>query len=53
MDKNEIIEKLADAYSIERNEEGEYDLSDYSWQSGCYLNHEWFSLAEVVNILSD
>lgn len=53
MDRQEIIEALAVRFGIEPNEEtGEYDLEDYDWQSGCYINGEWLSLAEIVNCLT-
>lgn len=51
MSKEEMIEALGTHYKCERNDNGEYDLSDYDWQSGCYKNGRWFSLADVVDIL--
>lgn len=51
MSKEEMIEALGRHYGCERNDNGEYDLSDYDWQSGCYKNGRLFSLADVVDIL--
>lgn len=52
MERDEIIEALADYFGIEPNEEGEYDLDDYDWQSGCSFNGRWMNLATIVEILS-
>lgn len=53
MTREELIELLAEHYGIERDEEtGEFDLDDYDWQSGCYARNRWFSLAEIVDIVS-
>lgn len=53
MDREEIIERLADYFGIEP-EDGDYDLDGYDWQSGAYLNgREWLSLAVIVDILAD
>lgn len=51
MDRQEIMEMLAGWFEIEPDENGEYDINDYDWQSGCYMNHKWFSLAEVVKCI--
>lgn len=51
MSKEEMVEALGRHYGCERNDDGEYDLNDYDWQSGCYKNGRWFSLTDVVNIL--
>lgn len=51
---DEIIRALAEAYGIEPNEDGEYDLSEYEWSSGCYHgNGMWLTLANVVEIISE
>lgn len=53
--KDEIIEALAEAYGIEKDEDGKYDLDDYEWTSGCSGYHgeySWLTLANVVEILT-
>lgn len=52
MDRDEIIEILADYYEIEPNEEGEFDLNEYDWQAGCSFNGKWLNLATIVRLLS-
>ena len=54
--RDEIIEALAEAYGIEPNEDGKYDLNDYDWTAGCggfHGDETWLSLKNVVNVLSD
>ena len=52
--KDEIIEALANEYGIEPDEDtGEYDLTSYEWTAGCYVNHTWMSLADIVYTLAD
>lgn len=52
MEMQELIEALANWFDIEPDEEtGEFDLEDYDWQAGCYINEKWFSLAEVVKCI--
>lgn len=51
MERQEIMEILADWFHIEPDENGEYDIDDYAWQSGCYMNGKWFSLAEIVECI--
>ena len=52
MDRQEIMEMLGEWFGIEPDEEtGEYDIDSYDWQAGCYMNHKWFSLAEVVRCI--
>lgn len=53
MTREELMERLGDWFGIEPNEYGEYDIHDYDWEAGCYINHTWFSLAEVVKALED
>lgn len=49
MDRQEIMEHIAEWFGIEPNENGEFDIDDYDWQAGCYVNGgRWLSLAEVV-----
>ena len=52
MDRQEIMEMLANWFNVEPNEDGEYDINDYDWQAGCYNgNGKWFNLAEIVYCL--
>lgn len=51
MERQEIMEVLAEYYGIESNENGEYDIEDYDWQAGCYTNGRWMSLGEIVKII--
>ena len=51
MTREEIMEALAEWFGIEPNEDGEYDIEDYDWQAGCYMNRNWLSLAEVVKCI--
>jgi hypothetical protein len=51
MERQEIMEALAEHYEIEPDENGEYDIEDYDWQAGCYTNGKWMSLAEIVKIM--
>lgn len=53
MERYEIMERLAAWFNIEPDENGEWDINDYDWQAGCYMNHAWFSLSEVVKALED
>lgn len=52
MTREELIEALAEYFGIEPDDNGEYNLNSYDWESGCYFNHQWFSLKEVVRALS-
>ena len=51
MERQKIMEYLAEYFYIEPNEDGEFDINDYDWQAGCYTNGKWFSLAEVVKCI--
>ena len=52
MDREEIMELVADWFGISPNENGTFDIDDYNWQSGCYMgNGRWFCLAEVVKCI--
>lgn len=57
MIKEEIIKALAEAYGIEPDEDGNYDIdNDYDWVAGCggYNGREsWLSLRNVVYILAE
>lgn len=52
MSREEIIECLAEYYDIEPDENGEYDLESYDWQSGCNVNGSWLCLADIVDCLA-
>lgn len=46
MERQEIMEALAQWFGIEPNENGEFDIDDYDWQAGCYVNGgRWLILA--------
>lgn len=51
MSRQEIMEMLADWFHVDPDENGEYDINDYDWQSGCSFNGEWLCLAEIVECL--
>ena len=53
MDREEIIEKLAEYFGIEPDENGDYDLDGYDWQSGCSFKGRWLNLATIVECLSE
>lgn len=52
MSREEIMEYVASYFGIEPDEDGEFDISGYDWQAGCYINRDqWMSLAEVVRCI--
>ena len=55
MDREEIIERLAEYFGIEPDENGEYDLNDYDWQAGASMGYGgmWLNLANVVEALTE
>lgn len=53
MDRDDIIERLATWFHIDPNEDGEYDLQSYDWQSGCSFNGRWLNLATIVELLEE
>lgn len=53
MTREEIMEYVAEYFGIEPNEDGEHDIRDYDWQSGCYINGKWFCLAKVVEMIEN
>ena len=55
MDRQEIIERLAEYFEIEPDVDGNYNLNGYDWQAGCYTGRGdmWLTLANVVDALSD
>ena len=49
MDREEIMERVAEWFGIEPNEDGSYDIEDYDWQAGCYINGgKFLNLEQVV-----
>lgn len=57
MTRNELVEALADYYGLDYPEYDEkhnkYKVRGYDWEAGCYNNHTWMSLQEVVYALED
>ena len=53
MTKQDIRESVAARFGIQADEEGRYDMTDYDWQSGCYINGVWLCLAVVVELIED
>ena len=54
MTRQEMIEKLAEYFDIEPNEDGEYDLDDYEWTAGCRFNGStWLNLKNIINCLAE
>lgn len=55
MTRDELKEALCDAYEVEYHIDGGRIIIDdrYSWESGCYNNHQWLSLSDVYDVLSD
>lgn len=62
MTRNEMIEALAEYFGAELKEKdnGEYDITGYDWEAGCYMGvenswgeNEWLSLRNVVFALED
>lgn len=51
MTREQIMEAVAEWFGIDPNDDGKFDIDDYDWQSGCYMNHTWFNLAEVVRCI--
>lgn len=65
--KKAFIEAICDAYGFDyperdyedpedtRSEDELYEdkLDEYDFTSGCYINHEWLSIARLVEIAED
>lgn len=63
--KQALIEAICDAFGIDYPEVGpdgdgetieeayENKLKEYNFTSGCYVNHEFLSLAKIVEIAED
>ena len=50
MNRDEIMERVAEWFEISPDEDGTFDIDSYTWQAGCYLGvgGKWLNLAEVV-----
>lgn len=51
--KKALIEAICDKYGFDypENEEGYEDiLNSYNFNSGCYINSEFFSLADIIDL---
>lgn len=56
MTRDELKEALCDAYEVDYHFDGEKGVvidDRYSWECGCYNNHQWLSLSDVYDVLSD
>lgn len=53
MDRQEIMEHVADWFGIEPDDNGWFDIEDYDWQAGCYLGsgRMFLNLASVVECI--
>lgn len=53
MDRQEIMEMLAEWFGIEPDEDGTYNIDSYDWQAGCSMGYggRWLNLAEVVKCI--
>lgn len=51
MDREEIMELLADYFEL--GEDVDFDLDSYDWQAGCYIGggRKFLCLAEVVKFI--
>ena len=50
-----VMEALANYYNIEPDEDGEYDINSYDWQSGCSFHgsDRWLTLSDIVYCMED
>lgn len=48
-----VIRYIADAFDLEPNEDGTYDLNDYDWTAGCNADGVWMCLSKFVEIFDD
>ena len=55
MTRDTMIEALASYFKVDLDvdENDNYDLYSYDWESGCYCGGVWFSLKNVVRALED
>lgn len=54
LDREEVIEALANYFGIEKDEDTEtYNFNSYSWEAGGYLNNRWLSLNTIIRALED
>ena len=51
MTREDIMEMLGYWFELEPEEDGSFDIDSYDFQSGCYMGHKWFCLAEVVRCI--
>lgn len=51
MDRQTIMEYVAERFNIEPEDDGTFDINDYDWQSGCYFKETWLCLAEIVDLI--
>lgn len=53
MDRQEIMEIIAEWFGIESDEDGNYDIDSYDWQAGCSMGYggKWLCLAEMVKCI--
>lgn len=51
MNRNEIMDNLADWFGIEADEHGEYNIDDYEWRTGVSIGKKFLCLAEVVRCI--
>lgn len=54
MDRQEIMEHVAEWFGIEPDEDGNFDINDYDWQAGCsMMNGKWLNLEEIVKCIEN
>ena len=53
MERDEIIEYVAEKFNIEPNDDGTYDTNDYDWVAGCNHDGVWLNLALVVDMIQE
>ena len=51
MNRQSIMEYVAEWFGIEPNEDGSFDINDYDWQAGCYHGHKFLNLEEIVKLI--
>ena len=53
MEREEIMEMVAEWFEIEPDEDGTYNIDDYDWTAGCSMGRDrkWLCLAEVVRMI--
>lgn len=53
MNRNDMIEFVAEYFGINANDDGKYDTDSYDWVSGCYHNGTWISIGLFVDFGMD